>query len=69
MGYYRYMKSKKNNGCFKFPIDIKGDFKLPDFDLSENFETSDIKGKISSEIKEVTVIKNKKKKCQSNKLI
>jgi hypothetical protein len=69
MGYYRYMKSKKNNGCFKFPIDIKGDFELPDFDLSENFETSEIKEKISSEIKEVTILKNKNKKCQSNKLI
>ena len=31
------MKYKKNNNKFKFPIDIKGDLDLPDFDISDNF--------------------------------
>jgi hypothetical protein len=66
MGYYRYMK-KKNDNKIKFPIDIKGDIELPDFDISENFSIPELKNKISSEVKEVT--KNKKKKCQSNSLI
>lgn len=63
------MKAKKNNGKIKFPLDIKGDLELPEFDLSQTFNTSDVKKKISSEIKEVITVKNKKKKCQSNKLI
>lgn len=63
------MKYKKNNNKFKFPVDIKGTFNLPNFDLSENFETLEIKKKISSEINDITVLKNKNKKCQSNKLI
>jgi len=66
MGYYRYMK-KKNDNKIKFPVDIKGDIELPDFDISENFSIPKLKNKISSEVKEVT--KNKKKKCQSNNLI
>jgi hypothetical protein len=69
MGYYRYMKAKKNNGKIKFPLEIKGDLELPDLDLSQTYSSSNIKPKISSEVKEVTIIKNKKKKCQSNKLI
>jgi hypothetical protein len=67
MGYYRYMKYKKNNNKFKFPVDIKGDLELPDFDISDNFSTEVIKNKIDSEVKEVS--KNKKKKCQSNNLM
>jgi hypothetical protein len=58
---------KKNDNKIKFPIDIKGDIELPDFDISENFSIPELKNKISSEVKEVT--KNKKKKCQSNSLI
>jgi hypothetical protein len=69
MGYYRYMKAKENNGKIKFPLDIKGDLNLPDLDLSETFSSSQIKKKINSEIKEVITVKNKKKKCQSNRLI
>ena len=65
----RKPKSKNNSGKYKFPVDIKGDFELPDFDLSSNYENSNVKNKISSEIKEVITVKNKKKKCQSNKLI
>jgi hypothetical protein len=65
----RNSKAKNNSGKYKFPIDIKGDFELHDFDLSSNYENSKVKNKISSEIKEVITIKNKKKKCQSNKLI
>jgi len=61
------MKKKKNNGKIKFPIDIKGDLELPEFDVSENFSIPKLKNKISSEVKEVT--KNKKKKCQSNSLL
>ena len=63
------MKAKKNNGKIKFPLEIKGDLELPDLDLSQTYSSSNIKPKISSEVKEVTIIKNKKKKCQSNKLI
>ena len=58
---------KKNDNTIKFPVDIKGDIELPDFDISENFSIPKLKNKISSEVKEVT--KNKKKKCQSNNLI
>jgi hypothetical protein len=58
---------KNNDNKIKFPIDIKGDIELPDFDISENFSIPELKNKISSEVKEVT--KNKKKKCQSNSLI
>jgi hypothetical protein len=58
---------KKNDNKIKFPVDIKGDIELPDFDISENFSIPKLKNKISSEVKEVT--KNKKKKCQSNNLI
>ena len=63
------MKAKENNGKIKFPLDIKGDLNLPDLDLSETFSSSQIKKKINSEIKEVITVKNKKKKCQSNRLI
>jgi hypothetical protein len=58
---------KKNDNKIKFPVDIKGDIELPDFDISENFSIPKLKNKISSEVGEVT--KNKKKKCQSNNLI
>jgi hypothetical protein len=58
---------KKNDNKIKFPIEIKGDLELPEFDLSENFSIPRIKNKISSEVEEVT--KNKKKKCQSNSLL
>lgn len=61
------MKYKKNNNKFKFPVDIKGDLQLPDFDLSNNFSTDIIKNKIDCEVKEI--LKNKKKKCQSNNLM
>ncbi len=64
MGYYRYMKNKLD---IKFPIDLKGDLEIPDFDLSQNFSTPKLKNKISSEVKEIT--KNKKSKCQSSKLM
>jgi hypothetical protein len=68
MGYYRCMKKKKeNNNKIKFPVEIKGDFELPDFDVSENFSVPKLKNKISSEVKEVTKIK--KNKCQSNSLM
>ncbi len=67
MGYYRYMKSKVNDGKFKFPVEIKGEIELPDFDISENFSNSVVKDKIDSEVKEVGKIK--KKKCQSNSLM
>jgi hypothetical protein len=68
MGYYRCMKKKKyNNNKIKFPIEIKGDLELPDFDVSENFSVPELKSKISSEVKEIT--KNKKKKWQSNNLM
>lgn len=69
MGYDRHMKAKSNNGKFKFPLNIKGDLMLPDFDLSTNFQSPDIKNKISSEVKEIEPTKRKKQKCQSNKLI
>ena len=69
MGYYRYMKAKKNNGKIKFPLEIKGDLELPDLDLSQTYSSSNVKPKISSEVKEVIIVKNKKKKCQSNRLI
>ena len=49
------MKYKKNNNKFKFPVDIKGDLDVPDFDISDNFSTE--------------ITKNKKKKCQSNNLM
>ena len=61
------MKYKKNNNKFKFPVDIKGDLDVPDFDISDNFSTEIIKNKIDSEVKEIS--KNKKKKCQSNSLM
>ena len=51
MGYYRYMKAKKNNGKIKFPLEIKGDLELPDLDLSQTYSSSNIKPKISSEVK------------------
>jgi hypothetical protein len=63
------MKAKKNNGKIKFPLEIKGDLELPDLDLSQTYSSSNIKPKISSEVKEVIIVKNKKKKCQSNRLI
>ena len=59
--------SKKNNNKIKFPIDIKGDLEIPDFDVSENFSIPKLKSKISSEVNEV--LKNKNKKCQSNSLM
>lgn len=67
MGYYRDMKHKKNNGKFKFPVEIKGDLDLPDLEIKSNFSDIKLKEKISQEVTEVT--KNKKKKCQSSKLI
>ena len=63
------MKAKKNSGMFKFPIDIKGDFDLPDFEGSDNFTLPDLKDKISSEVKELSTERNKRKKCQSSKLL
>jgi hypothetical protein len=69
MGYYRNMKAKKNNGKFKFPLDIKGDLDLPELDLSQIYNSSEIKSKINSEVKEVDIVKNKKRKCQSNQLL
>ena len=69
MGYYRYMKPKKNTGKFKFPVEIKGDLEIPDFDVSDNFTLPELKGKIDSEYKELSIDKNKNKKCQSNKLL
>lgn len=67
MGYYRYMKAKKNSGKFKFPIDIKGEIDLPIFDISGNFSNNRVKDKLTSEVKEIIKIKNKK--CQSNNLM
>ncbi len=58
---------KNNDGKIKFPIDIKGELELPDFDISQNFSVPELKNKISSEVKEVT--KNKKNKCRSSKLM
>jgi hypothetical protein len=63
------MKAKKNNGKIKFPLDIKGDLELPDLDFTQTYSSSNVKPKISSEVKEITIVKNKNKKCQSNKLI
>lgn len=60
-------KVKKNDGKFKFPVDIKGELDIPEFDISDNFTVPKLKDKISSEVKEVG--KNKKKKCQSNSLM
>ena len=65
MGYYRCMK--KNNNKIKFPIEIKGDLSLPEFEVSENFSITEVKKKISSEVKEIK--NNRKKKCQSNSLM
>ena len=61
-------KAKKNNNKIKFPIDIKGDLELPEFDVSENFSIPKLKNKISSEVKEISKIK-KNNKCQSNSLM
>ena len=61
------MIAKKNNGKFKFPVEIKGEIELTDFDISENFSNTKVKDKITSEVKEITKIK--KKKCQSNNLM
>ena len=61
------MKAKSNNAKFKFPVEIKGEIDLPDFNLSENFSNSVVKDKIDSEVKEISKIK--KKKCQSNNLM
>lgn len=61
-------KAKKNNNKIKFPIDIKGDLELPEFDISENFSIPKLKNKISSEVKEISKIK-KNNKCQSNSLM
>lgn len=58
---------KKNNGKIKFPIEIKGDFEFPEFDVDQNFSPVEVKKRISSEVKEIS--KNKKKKCQSNSLM
>ena len=63
------MRAKKNDNKFKFPVDIKGPLDLPDFDISDNFSAEVVKNKIDSEVKEVSVIKNKKSKCQSNSLM
>lgn len=59
------MKSKEQK--YKFPVDIKGDLELPDLEIKETFSDIKLKKKISQEVNEVT--KNKKRKCQSNKLI
>lgn len=67
MGYYRDMKAKKNTGKFKFPVQIKGDLDLPELEIKETFSDIKLKEKISQEVNEVT--KNKKRKCQSSKLI
>ncbi len=67
MGYYRDMKAKKNTGKFKFPVQIKGDLDLPDLEIKNTFSDIKLKEKISQEVNEVT--KNKKRKCQSSKLI
>lgn len=58
---------KKNSEKIKFPIEIKGDIEFPELEISNNFSVSDIKKKISSEVKEIKT--NKKKKCQSNSLM
>lgn len=63
------MKAKPNNGKIKFPVEIKGDLDLPELEISGNFESQEVKKKISSEITEVISVKNKKKKCQSNNLM
>ncbi len=60
-------KAKDNDGKFKFPVDLKGDLELPEFDASPNFNPGKVKKKISQVPKEVK--KNKKNKCQSNKLM
>lgn len=71
MGYYRYMKPKKNSGKIKFPVEIKSELELdlPDFDVSTNFTSPKLKERINSECKEVSAEKNNKKKCQSSKLM
>jgi hypothetical protein len=63
------MKAKKNNGKIKFPVEISGGLEFPELDLSDKFKISDTKEKISSEIIEVISVKNKNKKCQSNRLM
>ena len=63
------MRTKKNNGKFKFPsLDIKGDLVLDNLEIKEGFSDIIIKPKISQEVKEV-ITKKKKNKCKSNKLI
>ena len=63
------MRTKKNDNKFKFTVDIKGTLDLPDFDISNNFSVEVVKNKIDSEVKEVSITKNKKNKCQSNSLM
>jgi len=64
------MKEKKNNGKYKFPIDIKGELLLPDLVIPDPFdEIINIKKKISSEVLNVNKKDKKDKKCKSNKLI
>jgi len=65
MGYYRSMKNEEHK--YKFPVDIKGDLELPDLEIKDTFSDIKLKKKLSQEVKEIT--KNKKSKCQSNKLI
>jgi hypothetical protein len=57
----------KNNNKYKFPVDIKGDLELPDFDISENFSVKVVKNKIDVVVNEIQ--KNNKKKCQSSSLM
>jgi len=58
---------KKNDGKFKFPVEIKGELELPELNIEDNFNTNVIKAKISSIVEEVKKIN--KKKCQSSKLM
>lgn len=59
--------TNKNKEKYKFPVDIKGELELPEFNLDDNFTVPILKNKISAKVEEVQKIK--KKKCQSNKLI
>ena len=61
-------RNKKNDGKFKSPnINIKGELNLEELEIKDTFSDIKVKRKISQEVNEIT--KNKKIKCQSNKLI
>lgn len=62
------MSTKRNNGKMKFPsIDIKGESNFGELEIKDTFSDIKIKKKISQEVSEIG--KNKKRKCQSNKLM